>query len=72
MFIGFCLFKKNYRLTAVDLSKQNALDVDSRAIQQIVFAGKVDTAALIYYIYEKLKETVLEFYKETTQVLQLV
>ena len=32
-------FKDNYRLIAVDLSKQKALDADPRAIQQIVFRG---------------------------------
>ena len=31
--------KKNYKLTVVDLSKQKALDADSRANQQIVFQG---------------------------------
>ena len=30
-------FKDNYKLIAIDLSKQKALDADSRAIQQIVF-----------------------------------
>ena len=69
MFIGFCLFKKNYKLIAADLSKQKALDADSRAIQQIIFTGKVDVAAVIYYIYKKSKETVLEFYKGTIKVL---
>ena len=69
MFIGFCLFQKNCRLIAADLSKQKALDADLRAIQQIIFTGKVDAAAVIYYIYEKSKETVLEFYKGTTKVL---
>ena len=53
--------KKNYRIIAADLSKQKALDADSRATQQIISTGKVDAAAVIYYIYEKSKETVLEF-----------
>ena len=57
--------KKNYRLIAADLSKQKALDADSRAIQQIIVTGKVDAAAVIYCIYERSKETVLEFYKVT-------
>ena len=75
MFIRFCLFwKKNYRLIAVDLSKQKVLDADSRAIQQIVFTGKIkatvaDTEGIIYYILEKSKETILEFSKATTKVL---
>ena len=32
-----CMVKNNYRLIAVDLSKQKALDGEPRAIQQIVF-----------------------------------
>ena len=67
-------FEKNYRLIAVDLSKQKALDADSRAIQQIIFTGKIKAAAdntrvIIYYILEQSKETILEFSKGTTKVL---
>ena len=40
--LDFSYFEKNYRLIAVDLSKQKALDADSRAIQQIIFTGKTD------------------------------
>ena len=35
------ILKKNSRLIATDLSKQKALDPDSRAIQQIIFTGKI-------------------------------
>ena len=69
MFIGFCLFQKNYRLIAADLSKQKALDADSRTIQQITFTGKTDNKIKVYYILEKSKETILEFAKGTTKVL---
>ena len=70
MFIGLYLFpKKNYRLIAGDFWKQKALDADSRKTQQIIFTGKVNAAAVTYYIYEKSKETVLESYKGTTKVL---
>ena len=61
--------KKKYRLIATDLSKQKALDADSRAIQQIIFTGEVSENVLIYYILEKSKETILEFSKGTTKVL---
>ena len=37
-------FKDNYRLIAVDLSKQKAFDADPRAIQQTVFQGAVGGA----------------------------
>ena len=65
---------KKTRLIAVDLSKQKALDVDSRAIQQIIFTGKIkateaNTRVIIYYILEQSKETILEFAKGTTKVL---
>ena len=39
--LGYTYFKDNYRLIAVDLSKQKALDADLRAIQQVVFQGVV-------------------------------
>ena len=54
---------------AADLSKQKALNADSRAIQQIIFTGKVSANAVIYYILEKSKETILEFSKGTAKVL---
>ena len=35
--LDYDYFKKNYKLVAVDLSKQKELDADPRAIQQIEF-----------------------------------
>ena len=35
------IVKNNYRLTAVDFSKQKELDVDPKVIHQIEFAGKL-------------------------------
>ena len=63
------IFFKKYRLIAADLSKQKALDADSRAIQQIVFTGKTSADVIVYYILEKSKEAILEFSKGTTKVL---
>ena len=62
-------FKDHYQLIAVDLSKQKELDADPIAIQQIEFRGKLDTDAQICTVLEKLKETILEFYKGTVKVL---
>ena len=74
MFIRFCLFWKNYRLIAVGVSKQKALDAGSRAIQQIIFTGKIkatrnNTRVIISYILEQSKEKILEFAKGITKVL---
>ena len=63
------ILKKIYKLIAADLSKQKALDVDSRAIQQIIFTRKTDNQIRVYYILEQSKETILEFSKGTTNVL---
>ena len=63
------IWKKNYRLIAVDLSKQKALDADPRVIQQIIFTGKAIENIAVYYILEKSKETILQFSKRTTNVL---
>ena len=59
--------KKKYRLIAADLSKQKALDADSRAIQQIIFTGKANAGAMIYYILEQSKEAILQFSKGTVK-----
>ena len=69
--LDFAYFEKKYRLIAVDLSKQKPLDVDPRAIQQIIFTGKASENIVIYYILKQSKETILKFSKGTTNVLQV-
>ena len=71
--LDYAYFKDNYRLIAVDLSKQKALDAEPTAIQQIVFQGVVggdnNTKIRLYTILKQSKETMLEFYKKTTKLL---
>ena len=67
--MDFVYFEKNYKLITADLSKQKALDADPRAIQQIIFTGKASANVDVYYILEQSKETILQFSKETTNVL---
>ena len=54
--LDLAYFEKNYRLILADLSKQKALDADSRAIQRIIFTGKTENTIRIYYILEQSKE----------------
>ena len=54
-------------MIAVDLSKQQALDADPKAIQQINFEANLDTR--FYFILEETKETVFEFSKGAVKVL---
>ena len=72
--LDFAYFEKNYRLIAADLSTQKDLDADSRAIQQIIFTGKIkstvqNTRVIIFYILKQSNETMLEFSKGTKKVL---
>ena len=66
--LDFNYFDKHYKLAAVDLSKQKELDADPRAIQQIEFKYMLGTNSTIYWVLEKSKETILEFYKGTVKV----
>ena len=66
--LDYDYFKNNYKLVAADLSKQKELDADPRAIQQIEFKHMLETNSTIYWVLEKSKETILEFYKGTVKV----
>ena len=66
--LDYDYFKKHYILVAVDLSKQKELDADPRAIQQIEFKYMLETNSTIYWVLEKSKETILEFYEGTVKV----
>ena len=74
--LDFAYFEKNWRLIAADLSKQKALDADSRAIQQIICTDKIkstvaNTRVIIHCTLKQSKETMLQFSKGTTKVLLL-
>ena len=58
-------------MIAVDLSKQQALDADPRAIQQINFTGNLDRTGntRVYFILEEAKETILELSQGTVKLL---
>ena len=61
----------NYKMIAVALSKQQVLDADPRAIQQINFTANRDRAGntRIYFILEEARETILDFSRGTVKVL---
>ena len=42
--LDYIYFKNHYRMTAVDLSKQQALDADAKSIQQNNFTTNLDRA----------------------------
>ena len=69
--LDYPYFKENYKIIAIDLSRQNELDADTREIQQINFTANLDRAGntTILFIIEEAKETVFEFSQGTVKVL---
>ena len=67
----YTYFKKYYKMVAVDLSKQQVLDADPKAIQQINFTANLDweNNTRLYFILEDARETVFEFSQGNVKVL---
>ena len=57
-------------MIAVGLIRQNELDADPRAIQQIHFTANLDRApnTTIFFITEEAKEAIFEFSQGTVKV----
>ena len=79
--------KNQYRLIAIDLSRQKKLDADPKVIQQIEFVGRLkklddddnatdetgnDQYMFVITILEKIKETRLKFYQGSKTVLHMM
>ena len=58
-------------IIAIDLSKQQALGADPKAIQRINFTANVNRwgNTRIFFILEETKENLLNFSQETVNVL---
>ena len=69
--LDYPYFRDTYKMIAVDLSKQQALDTDPRAIQHINFTANLDRAGntRVYFILEEAKQTILDFSQGTVKVL---
>ena len=62
-------------MIAIELSKQQALDADPKAVQQISFTGNlnlgenVNVNTIFFFIIEEKKETILDFSQRFVKVL---
>ena len=63
--------KKHYKIIATDLSKQQALDTNSKSMQQINFTGNIErhNSAIMFFIIKEVKELVLDFSQGITKML---
>ena len=69
--LDYSYFKKYCKLIAIDLSKQEKLDADPKAIQQFNFTGNVEIGegTTMFFIIEEATEAVLHFLKGPVKVL---
>ena len=69
--LDYIYFKNYYIMILGDLSKQQVLDANCKAIQQVNFTANLDRAGntRIYFILQEAKETALEFSQGTVKVL---
>ena len=58
--LDYNYFRKHYKMIAVDLSKQQALDADPKVMQQINFTGNINRNdnRLIFLIIQEVKESI--------------
>ena len=70
--LGYNYFKNYYKMIAIDLSKQQALDADPKAIKSINFTGNLkregNANTAMFLIIEEAKETVLYISQGTVEV----
>ena len=61
MIIDDLSFTKDYEMIAIDLSKEQALDVDPKAIQWVSFTGNLDQNVRAIII-EEVNEFISDFF----------
>ena len=66
--LDYNYFKKYHKMIVIDFSKQQALDADPKPRQQFNFTRNLESNAVIFFLIEKAKETVLDFSKGTVKV----
>ena len=66
--LDYNCFKRYYQMIAIHLSKQQALDADPKAIQEINFTRNLEQQATFFILYWKVKETVSDFSEGTVNI----
>ena len=67
----YSYFKKLYKIIAIDLNKQQALDADPRGVLQINFTANLERTGntTMFFINEEAKAFILEFSQGNVKVL---
>ena len=71
--LDYPYFKQHYKIIVTDVSKQQALDADPKAIQHINLTGNLERGRnkIMFFITEEEKETILDFSQRTVRVLKI-
>ena len=71
--LDYNYFSEYYQMISIDISKQQVLHTDPKAIQRIDFIGNLapypNANTTIFFIIEEAKEVVLDFSKGNFRVL---
>ena len=67
--LDYDYFEKDYKLIAIDLSKQQVSQENKDLIQQINFIGRLEEAANVFIIIEKKENTKLKFSENLADVI---
>ena len=70
--LDYHYFKENYKMIAIDLNKQQALDDDPKSIRKINFTANLDrtrNTRIFFILKEAKKKTVLDFSQGTVKAL---
>ena len=66
-------FKEHYKMVAIDVSKQQALDANAKAMQQINSTKNLDQDGnkTMFFTIKEAKETISDFSQGTVRVWQI-
>ena len=72
--LNYNYFKNYYKMITIDLSKQQALDADPKAIKQINFTGNLDSieSATLFFISEEAKKLFQIFHREPCEYCSFI
>ena len=73
-FLDYTYLENYYNMIPIDLSKEQELDVDPKANQEINFTGKLDEAGdtTMIFIIEEAKKIFWIFYKELREYCKFI
>ena len=75
LFVNYYYFEENYKMIATDLNKQQALDADPRAIQQINFTaklGKPENITIFFYYWRSKRNCLILFTRNCKSILNVL